>query len=346
MYILIAVIREAFFLFAQMAPYLLFGFFFAGVLHIFLKPETVARHLGKNNFAAVLKASLFGIPLPLCSCGVIPAALSLRKEGAHKGATLSFLISTPTTGIDSILATFALLGGFFTFYRVLASFVAAILVGLAANLLMPDRTEVKKKEDDACSCCGEKANHAEHTLLEKIRGVFSYAFGTLLEDSAGWLCMGILIGGVISYFVPDEFVHTYLGSGWVSILVMLAVGTPMYICSTGSIPIAAALMMKGLNPGAAFAFLVAGPATNTVTMAAVFKHLGKGALVLYLFSIAVCSFLFGLLLNYLWHTGVRLTDMHVHDSMGLFTPLEILSSSVLCVLIVVAMWRRWLRKRG
>lgn len=314
---IIGILYESYILCKQMAPYLLFGFLFAGILHIFLKPETIARHLGHNNFGAVLKASLFGIPLPLCSCGVIPAALSLRKEGASKGATLSFLISTPTTGVDSILATFALLGGFFAIYRVLVSFFAALLVGLAANLLIPDTHAYAKETKSECKCCGGTHKECAHGIGDKIKGVFTYAFDTLLHDAAGWLFAGLVIGGIISYVTPDDFIHNYVGGGLPAILLMLIIGIPMYICSSGSIPIAAALMLKGLNPGAAFAFLVAGPATNTVTMAVVLKQLGKGALTLYLFSIAVSSIVFGLVLDFLWHMDA-VAPFHHHAHAPLF----------------------------
>jgi len=257
MTVVIDILQESYYLLSKMAPYLLFGFFFAGVLHIFLRPEVIARHLGKSNFGAVVKASLFGIPLPLCSCGVIPAALSLRRQGASKGATLSFLISTPTTGIDSIFATFALLGGFFMAYRIVASFLAALFVGTLTNMYIYEPREEKQENDEKqCACCDDDTEHT-HSLLEKCAGVFTYAFGTLMQDAAGWLIAGILIGGTISYLIPDEFIKAYIGEGWESICIMLIIGTPMYICSSGSIPIATALMLKGLNPGAAFAFLFA-----------------------------------------------------------------------------------------
>jgi len=305
MEIIFGIIRESYFLLNKMSVYLLFGFFFAGVLHVFINTETIGRHLGKSDLFSVIKASLFGIPLPLCSCGVIPAALSLRKEGASKGAILSFLISTPTTGIDSILATYSLLGGFFALYRIIASFVAGVFSGVLANIFVRDEKDVPDKKTDACKLCGNHEEHS-HPVSHKVKEVFRYAFVELLGDTGRWLLLGVVIGGVISYFLPEEFIRTYLGSGWKAMVIMLIVGIPMYVCATGSIPIAAALMLKGMNPGAAFVFLLAGPATNAVGITVISKHIGKKALVIYLFSIAVSSVLMGLLLDSIWgvfHVG-------------------------------------------
>ena len=315
--ILVGIGNESYILLNKMAIYLLFGYMFAGILHIFLQPETIARHLGKSSFGAVMKASLFGIPLPLCSCGVIPAALSLRKEGASKGAVLSFLISTPTTGIDSIFATFALLGGFFAAYRVCASFIAAFFVGILANIfLKPEQESPKSNENIECKVCNDKHDH-HHTLKEKAKRIFTYAFGDLLHESGKWLLIGIVIGGGISYFLPEEVIHNYIGTGWMAIVIMFIIGIPMYVCASGSIPIAAALMLKGLNPGAAFAFLLSGPATNTVTMTIVYRNLGKGALILYLTAIAGCSLGLGLLLNMLW------------EILGMSSPSELIHHRIL-----------------
>ena len=297
----LGIIKESYILLNKMSPYLLFGFMFAGGLHIFFSQETVARHLGKSNAFSVIKAAVFGIPLPLCSCGVIPAAMSLRKEGASRGSVLSFLISTPTSGVDSIIATYALLGGIFTVYRILASFVTGVISGLLANFLIKDEEPVKKVEATKCKMC-EAGGHEGHThsFMDKIKGMFHYAFIDLIKDSGGMLLLGILVGGIIMFFIPEEFIRTYLGSGFKAMIAMLIVGIPMYVCATASIPIAAALMLKGMNPGAAFVFLVAGPATNIVTMMVIFKSMGRKALVIYLSSIAVCSVLLGYLLDKVW----------------------------------------------
>ena len=344
---LLGIIKESYFLLNKMSPYLLFGFLFAGVIHIFMDTETVGRHLGKSSVLSVVKASLFGIPLPLCSCGVLPAAMSLRREGASKGAILSFLISTPTTGIDSILATFSLMGGFFAAYRVVASFVAGVVSGVLANILLPeeDNASDSPRETKPCPHCAREEEHA-HTLAERVKGVFTYAFGELLSDIGEWLLIGILVGGAISYFIPESFIQNYLGSGWKAMVIMLLVGAPMYVCATGSIPIAAALMLKGMNPGAAFVFLLAGPATNAVGMTVVSKQMGKKALAIYLFSIAASSILLGLLLDRLWGIFNVGDITHVMHEGGILPGwVEVSCSAVLLVLIVLHFSARMKRKR-
>jgi uncharacterized protein len=340
--IFVGVLQESYQLSLRMAPFLLFGFFFAGVLHIFIRTETIAKHLGTGSFAAVLKASLFGIPLPLCSCGVIPAAQALRKEGASKGAVLSFLISTPTTGIDSILATVALLGWFFAGYRILATFSAALFVGLLANFFSrePVKESIKKKE--ACAICAEEHHASRHGVLERLKSIFVYGFlGSLFRESIRWMIMGIFIGGTISYFLPAEFIENYLGSGAVAIIVMFFIGTPMYICASGSIPIAASLLAKGLNPGAAFAFLLAGPATNTVTIAMVAQSLGKKALCIYLAAIFGASLFFGMLFDWVLQLfgGIDPADFLTH---AMHIPLWIEQSAavLLVILMCVNQYRR------
>jgi uncharacterized membrane protein YraQ (UPF0718 family) len=334
MSVFVGIIKESYFLLNEMAPYLLFGFFFAGVIHIFIDQETVARHLGKSNVFSVIKAALLGIPLPLCSCGVIPAAMSLRKEGASRGAVLSFFISTPTTGVDSIFATYSLMGGLFTVYRIIASFVTGVLSGITANFLIKEETP-PQEEKPKCKLCEEEHEHV-HPVSHKITGGITYAFRDLLSDTGGPLLVGLLIGGAISYFLPDEFISAYLGSGIIAMFVMLIVGIPMYVCATASIPIAAALIFKGINPGAAFVFLVAGPATNVVTMTVVAKNLGRKALVIYLSSIAFCSIALGLLLDaifaYFYH-GEAVRTLMPHREL-LPGWLEVGASIVLVALII------------
>jgi len=296
--VLQGILLESFRLLGRMSPYLLFGFFFAGILRVFFSPEKVARHLGEGRVSSVIKAAILGIPLPLCSCGVIPTAISLRRQGANKGATLSFLISTPTTGVDSILATYSLLGPLFAIYRVVASFLAGVFSGLLENLSLEESPQPLVAAS-SCNLCDLNEPHF-HNVLDKIKFMFYYAFVELLEGIGKWLLLGILIGGVITYLIPQEFIENYLGSGWQAMIVMLVVGIPIYVCATGSIPIVAALMFKGMSPGAGMVFLLAGPATNAVTITVLAKELGKKAVALYLISISITSILLGMLLNLIW----------------------------------------------
>lgn len=292
----------------EMSPYLLFGFIFAGILHVLFPIDAFARHLGKRGFWSVIKAVIFGIPLPLCSCSVIPSAILLRRRGASRGAILSFLVATPITGIDSIMATYSLMGLFFTVFRVIASSVTAIVTGIMGNLLLPKEELVMHVHhyppmSDDPQCCHDEAAKRSMKIHHRIRTLFRYAFIELLGDIWKWLVIGLIVGGVISYFVPENIIQRYLGGGLQPMLIMMLVGIPMYICATGSIPIVAALIFKGMSPGVGLVFLLAGPATNAVTFTVVARELGKGAAVIYVTCIAVMSLLMGLVLDLLWEKG-------------------------------------------
>lgn len=280
------------------SPFILLGFFVAGMVKALLPEDLVARHLGGNDSGSVLKAALFGIPLPLCSCGVIPAAIGLKRQGAGKGATSSFLISTPETGVDSIAVTYALLDPLMTLFRPLGAFVTAVTAGLLENLL-PGSDSVR---DDSAGWA-DAADRASGMppvrppLGERLHEGLAYAFGEMLGDIGKWLLIGIGIAGVISVLIPAGFIEQHLSGGIVPMLVMLVAGIPLYVCASASTPIAAALVLKGLSPGAALVFLLAGPATNSATMTAVARYLGRRSLAIYLLAIAGCSLLLGLLLD-------------------------------------------------
>ncbi len=349
--IITGVLHESYYLLNKMSVYLVFGFLFAGILHIFMKEGVIAKHLGTKSLGSVVKAALFGIPLPLCSCGVVPAALSIRKDGASKGAVLSFLISTPVTGIDSIFASYALLGWFFTLFRIIAAFVTAVFSGLASNLFSKDTPDsVKKEEKPVCkTCCGheEHGHEHNHSLSEKVKGVFTYAFGTLLGDTGWWLVIGILIGGVIAFFVPASFIEQHLGSPVISMLIMMLVGIPMYVCASGSLPIVVALMMKGMSPGAGFVFLVAGPATNSVALTVIARELGMRTAVIFVISVLVCSFSLGLLFDKLWHLmGYESVFDVMHHTQIFPAWVEITASSILLIAIAVNIIKKRIAKHA
>lgn len=338
-------------IFTEAAPYLVFGFGVAGLLNVLVPDQKIVEYLGTSagKVKSVINASLAGLPLPLCSCGVIPAAISLRKRGASRGATLSFLISTPQTGVDSIAITYALLDPLMTVFRPIATLVTAVLAGLADNLLLGEedrKTEDGKTEEEKsktrplgqiplnvsslplagqgasstgpCSCgcghgkkeesgenrgsrgdgCGDKAG--EKTTIGRIMEGLKYAYIDLLGDISKWVLIGILIAGLISYAVPESLIQDHLSGGIGSMLLMLVVGIPLYICATASTPLAAALVAKGMSPGTAFVFLLAGPATNAATITLVARFLGKRSAVLYLAVISLCALGSGLFLDYIY----------------------------------------------
>ena len=299
--VLIGILKSVWFLLLEMSPYLLFGFFIAGVLNLIIPREKIYTHLSGNKLSSIVKASLFGVPLPLCSCGVIPVAAYLRKEGAGKGSTVSFLSSTPTTGVDSILATYSLLGPLFAIIRPVAAFFAGILSGSLTGILEKKQNSknIKPSEGNSCIICNIEESHS-HSFFEKIKYIFQYGFIELIDDAGKWILIGVIAGGIIGFLIPGDFIEQYLSNPWLAYPIMLLISIPMYICATGSIPIAAALIIKGMTPGAGLIFLIAGPATNTATLAFVSGKLGKRILFIYLFSIVVTALLFGLIVDHIW----------------------------------------------
>jgi len=255
---------EALFLLtSEMAPFLLLGFLFAGLLKVFVPPDLMSRYLGKSSTSAVVNASLLGIPLPLCSCGVLPAGISLYKNGASKGSSVSFLISTPQTGIDSILVTWSMLGLPFAILRPIVAFFTGIAGGLVTNKI--ERSQPIKQ--------AKNKSHIRNKF--SIKEIFRYAFVEMVADIASWLVIGLLIAALITVIIPDNFFTEYNLSGISGMLLILIVSIPLYICATSSVPIAAVLLLKGLSPGALLVFLMAGPATNAATITVIGKTLGK-----------------------------------------------------------------------
>jgi uncharacterized membrane protein YraQ (UPF0718 family) len=294
---------------AIMAPYLLLGFFVAGVLSAFVPVSFIERHLGRRGLWQIVKASLLGVPIPLCSCSVIPVAASLRRHGATKGATISFLTSTPQTGVDSIAATWGLLGPLFAVFRMAVAFVTGVICGVVTEAFTPPSAESADEcRDESCPTCNPKSG------VHKWKQVFVYGFSTLPRDIGKALLIGIIISGLLGALVPADFFTRYLNSEWLSMLAVMALGIPLYVCSTGSIPIALAMIGMGLSPGAALVFLITGPATNTATIATVLKTMGFRPVVIYLITLAGCSLAAGWLLNRLITARLITEQVHHHAS--------------------------------
>jgi uncharacterized membrane protein YraQ (UPF0718 family) len=236
---------------------------------------------------------------------VLPAAVSLRKQGASNGATTAFLISTPESGVDSISITYALLDPIMTIARPMVAFITAVVAGITENLFGTYSDATRITPDLSCpvdGCCdGQNCSPEEHrqhhSFWEKLSAGMRFAIGDLWEDLAGWFLVGIVLAGLITVLIPPDMFARYLGAGLPAMLIMLAVGIPLYICATASTPIAAALILKGVSPGAALVFLLAGPATNMASLTVLTGTLGKRATAIYLASIAVCAVLFGLIVD-------------------------------------------------
>lgn len=340
MSIFVGIISEIWYVFCDASAYIIFGIFAAGIIHALIDQQKIARYLGKPGLRSVILAALCGVPLPLCSCGVIPAAISLRKSGASKGSTLSFLISTPESGIDSVAISYALLDIPMTIIRPVAAFITAIVAGLAENIFGKKDSAHGHTRVKTCVLCDETMEHA-HTRAERYRLALRYAFGELLGDIAVWLLLGMVLAGIISYCIPASFIEQYLGSGWQAMLVMLALGIPLYICASASTPVAAAFIAKGMSPGVALVFLIAGPATNVATVLAVGKFLGKRSAVIYLASIAVCAFVLGLAVNYFYSFfGIQASSAVGKASEIIPVPVRIVSAFVLLALMIRALSSR------
>ena len=307
----------------EMSPFLLLGFLLAGLMHAFIPGQYYTQYLSKRNFRSVINAAIFGIPLPLCSCGVIPTAMSLHREGASKGATTSFLIATPQTGVDSIVATYSLMGLPFALVRPIAALLTAVMGGILSNLFDNQNSQPSTEvEHDGCDCGGHHVGHSHYadedccgddcchsvvtsdmTFAQRILVALRYAYIDMMQDIGKWLIVGLAVAALITICVPDTFFKMIEGNTFASMLLVLCIAMPMYLCATGSIPVAVALMLKGLTPGAALVLLMAGPACNFASMLVVRKVLGLRAMVVYLVSIVVGAVGFGILIDALQYSG-------------------------------------------
>ncbi len=326
--ILVNVIRQIWDFTLIVSPWLILGFLFSGLIHAFIGERFIRQHLGGAGFSSVWKATVFGIPLPICSCGVIPLAAGLRNDGASKAATLSFLVSTPTTGIDSIFVTYAFLGVTFAVVRPLSALAGGLLVGSLVSLLVKERLDRKNLP--------MPPGHA-HSLKSRLKDGFNYGFGELPEDIGRTIFWGILIGGILSAVLPRDISEVYLSNPVIAYPLMLAVSVPLYVCAIASVPVAAAMMSKGLVPGAGLAFLIAGTATNAVTIAFVAKKFGKKVLFIYLLSIISLALVSGIVLDALL-AGVVVKDM-LFKGREIPYVVQLLSVALFVGLLIKGFWR-------
>lgn len=295
----------------EMSPYLLFGFAAAGVLSAVISPAVVQRHLGGRGLWPVVKSSLFGVPLPLCSCGVIPVSMSLHKNGASKAATVAFLLSTPQTGLDNILVTWGMLGPVFAIVSPIVALVTGIAGGVLTDLWDHRPALPAADEAQAGRCCQTRPEVPRPS--NRLAAALRHGLVALPGDIGKPLFIGIAVAAAISMLIPDSFFSEHLGTGLWPMIVMMGVGIPLYVCTTASIPVAAAMILKGLSPGAALVFLMTGPVTNAAGIATIWRSLGARAASAYLVAVAGCALAGGLILD--WAVGhVNLpVGAHVHS---------------------------------
>lgn len=330
-----------FLLIDAMSIYIMVGLLFAGILKQLVPNDFVSKNLGNDSTWSVIKATIFGIPLPVCSCSVIPIAQGLRREGASKGAVQSFLISTPITGVDSILATFSFFGLLFTIFRVISSIIIAIAVGLIQNFVEKDNVKKEKivstpmfSTTRVTSSTPLKAFTPKKDEYSKkkfsIKKAFSYAYVTLFEDMVKALFIGLLLGALFTTFIPKEYSSLLFENQILTYFVILIFAIPLYTCATASLPIAAAFMLQGMSAGAVFIFLTAGPATSAVTMSVVYKMLGRTSLIVYVSTIAILSLLFGFLFDLVFDKLEILNLSHDMDELSIVNR----TASVLMLLLM------------
>jgi len=328
----IALAKQTLSLALETAPWLLLGLIVAGLLKAYLPDYLLSRWIGGRSTGAIGRAAIFGAPLPLCSCGVIPAAIGLRRQGASPGSTVSFLVATPETGVDSVAVSYVLLGPVLTIVRPIAAVISAIISGITCQLVA-DRTRpypgpigggAPRDEaptltldvtDDTCcqgsstaeetdACCDDAtstdqaANRQSDAprgpvALEKLRAGLRYAASDLMDEIWLWMLIGLVAAAAVNVFIGQQTLATW-GSGLPAMLLMLVVGIPMYICATASTPLAAAMLLAGVSPGTVLVFLLAGPATNLATVGLVRRELGTPVVIAYLVAMAGSALALGL----------------------------------------------------
>lgn len=358
------IVLEIIKLWNEMALFLLFGFAAAGVLSRIISAATVAKHMGGASFWSITKAALLGIPLPLCSCGVIPTGLWLRDNGAGRGATSAFLISTPQTGIDSLAITYSFLGWTFALFRPLAALISGLFGGILVSRFTPDKNKPRPSAVGEGSCCHDigdddgqdTASPVKASMLTHLKEAARYGLIKTPKEIGPWLFVGVAAAGVMAWLIPERYFEQHLQSNLLSMLLMIALGTPLYICSSASVPIAVVLAMKGLSPGAVFVFLMAGPATNIGAIAILCRLLGVRATIIQTASVMVSALLCGLALDWIYNLvysgkgqehfyqiAQSTMSSHVHSA---FTWLQTTASIVLLLVVLNALRLLWLDKRA
>lgn len=356
-------------LFFEMSFYLLFGLAFVGVLYVWFTKELITKHIGKDSLGSIIKAAILGVPLPLCSCGVVPTTVYMSKNGASQGAVVSFLVSTPQTGIDSIIATYGMMGPIFAIFRPVSALLMGVISGAVVQFLphkskatsIPHNTNISSSNcsasdcscspaviQDDCSgsdCCSTSQPKTQNKFIKALH----YSFVEFLDDISPQFVLGLFIATLITYFIPtDYFAGSQFSSGILGMLIMIAIGIPMYICATASIPIAISLMLKGFSPGVAFVFLATGPATNAATLSILIKTLGKRIVSLYLVSLVITSIAFGYLLDFIFSiSNINPLDSFVmsdnchSEGMSIW---EIAFGTIFLMLLLMSLYRIYLKK--
>ena len=321
----------------ESAPWLLAGYLLAGIIRQVIPSSWVEKQLAKPGFVSIAKGAFIGAPLPLCSCGVIPTALAIRKAGASKGATSSFLVATPETGVDSISFSYAVLGPIFAIMRPIGALTSAIVAGILVNKFDNEDAVLEQESSSCGQCCSETQEEVEEpTFNEKLVSAIKYGYGRMISDTAKWLVIGLVAASVITAVVPQSFFLQW-GDGLAVMVVMVVVGLPMYICATASTPVAASLLFAGLSPGAALVFMLTGPATNIATMGVIKEQLGTRSLIAYLVGVIGTAIICGLFLNELYQIFAWPLQLSMAEHGATF-PLWRQSLAVILICLIARVW--------
>jgi hypothetical protein len=353
--LLLSAAQQTFWVLYEGALFILVGFAIAGIVHVLLDPDRIVRHLGERSLRSAALAALLGAPIPLCSCGVLPTALLLRRKGASREATLSFLVTTPETGIDSVAITLAFFGPIFAIVRPLAA-VATGLVAAFASLRGHAQPDEAAADPEPPGETLDPHRHAEPEVggrlpadaplldrTDRVGRAMHFAFVELFDELAFWLALAVLLTGFLSALLPPDFFARVVPSSFAAILVMVVLGIPLYVCASASTPLAALFVTKGASAGAALVFLLVGPATNAATIATVARLFGRSFVRLYLGAIIGVAVAAGMLLDVLLPDLGRAVRVGVPEGAGYLGIFKLTAALVFAWLLVGSLWRTGLR---
>jgi len=314
-------IKEVWNILLELGYPLILGIVIAGLVHVILPKGFVHKNFGKKGISSILKAVLIGVPMPLCSCGVVPTAIGLKQDGASNGASTGFLISTPQTGVDSILVSATFLGWPFALFKLVVAFITGIVGGIFVDLFDNETNEYSETDPSGLN----SANGGKSKLKE----AFDFGIHELLGMIYFWIIIGVFVAALITTLVPPGYLANI---GWITgiggMFLMLLISLPLYVCATASVPIAASLIAAGMPAGTALVLLMAGPASNIATVGAVFKAFGGKVLGIYLATVSIFSILFGWLFGFIIEFDQTML-LNNHEHMSMF--------KIICALIMVGL---------
>lgn len=326
------------------SSWLLLGFALAAFINGFLKLELIQKYFSKPGLKSVFLSSIFGIPLPLCSCSVIPFATMLRSKGASKGAVSSFLVSTPEIGVDSFMLSYGLLGSFVSFVRLIVAFFTAMITGFFVDMFDDNKAFKEIDTQHEHSCC--KAEDSREQISEKgccdngssLFGGMLATFNKLFRELSSTLLFGFFISALLMLILPENFFRDFGFNGFWGLIVMLIASLPMYVCAASSTPLAAVLLAKGVSVGGVLIFLFAGPVTNIITLSIIRKLLGTRVLVIFLFSVVTSSLFFAMGVDFLieskiFELNLNFTETHLHSHQAS------LFDNIMSIILIILMFQ-------